>query len=80
MWLKQSTHAGFFPQESQYWSHRFNRAGFNYELGIAIASQKLVLMNGPFKAKRSVKQTFVENGLKQKLLQLHKKCIVTSLV
>jgi hypothetical protein len=74
VWLKEPTHAEF-SQDSKYWSHKFNKAGFNYELGIAVASQKLVWMNGPFKAGRSDKQIFVENGLKQKLLQLGKKCI-----
>jgi len=74
VWLKEPTHAEY-SQDSQYWSHKFNRAGFNYELGIAIASGRLVWMNGPFKAGRSDKQIFVENGLKQKLLLLGKKCI-----
>jgi hypothetical protein len=36
------------------------------------ASQKLVWMNGPYKAGRSDKKSFVEDGLKQKLLQLGK--------
>jgi hypothetical protein len=48
VWLKEPTHAEL-SQDSKYWSHKFNKAGFNYELGIAIASGRLVWMNGPFK-------------------------------
>jgi len=61
--------------DSKYWSHKFNKAGVNFELGIAISSGKLIWMNGPFKAGRSDKTIFVEDGLKQRLLDLGKKAI-----
>jgi hypothetical protein len=37
-------------QDSKHFSHKFSKAGMNYELGIAISESKLVWMNGPFKA------------------------------
>jgi hypothetical protein len=60
-----------------YYSNKFNKAGINYELGIAIASGKLIWMNGPytFLAGRNDLQIFTGGGLKARLLQLKKKGI-----
>ncbi len=33
-----------------FYSHKFGSAGLNYELGISVFENKLVWMNGPFKA------------------------------
>eukprot|EP00536_Pseudo-nitzschia_multiseries_P013756 jgi/Psemu1/36277/gm1.36277_g len=58
------------------WDHKFNKAGVNYKLDIALASNTLIWMNGPFKAGQNDVTIFVENGLEQCLRYLCcKKCI-----
>ena len=74
VWLCEPGHAEF-SQDSDYYSHKFNKAGINYELGIAIASGKLIWMNGPFLAGKNDLQIFTGGGLKARLLQLEKKAI-----
>ena len=37
-------------RDTSYYSHKFNRAAFSYELGISTYEQKLVWINGPFPA------------------------------
>ena len=64
-----------YSQDSSYFSHKFNKDGINYELGIAIASGKLILLNGPFKDGRKHMNVFMEEGLEQRLLSLGKKAI-----
>jgi hypothetical protein len=58
IWLYEPDHP-LFSQDSDYYSHKFNKAGINYELGIAIASGKLIWLNGPFKAGKNGLQIFV---------------------
>jgi hypothetical protein len=62
-WIEEPTHPDW-SQDKSYYSHRYNKAGINYELGIAIACLPLVWMNGPFKAGSSDGKTFFEEGLK----------------
>jgi hypothetical protein len=50
-----------------YYSHKFNQAGLNYELGISIYDKKLVWMNGPFPASRNDISIFRTEGLKDKI-------------
>ena len=64
-----------FSQDSDYYSHKFNKAGINYELGIALASQRLIWLNGPFPAGRNDLQNFNEEGLRDRLKQIGKKAI-----
>jgi len=73
-WISEPGHP-LFSQDSEYYSHKYNKAGINYELGIALATGKLIWMNGPFKAGRNDKSVFVGEGLKQRLLTLSKKAI-----
>ena len=74
VWLYEPGHPEF-SQDSEYYSHKFNKAGINYELGIAIATGKLVWMNGPYKAGNNDLKIFTRCGLKEKLLELMKKAI-----
>jgi hypothetical protein len=74
MWMYEPGHPEF-SQDSEYYSHKFNKAGINYELGIAIASGKLIWMKGPYKAGKNDLQIFTGAGLKARLLQLKKKAI-----
>jgi hypothetical protein len=74
VWMYEPGHPEF-SQDSEYSSHKFNKAGINYELGIAIASGKLIWMKGPYKAGKNDLQIFTGAGLKARLLQLKKKAI-----
>lgn len=74
MWIQEPKHETY-SKDPEYFSHKFNKSGINYELGIAIASQKLIWMNGPFKAGRNDLNIFIEEGLEQRLLLLGKKAI-----
>ena len=47
----------------------------NYELAIAIATSRLVWMNGPFKAGSSDNKIFSKKGLKARLQSINKKAI-----
>ena len=39
-------------KDKSYYSHKFEQSGLNYELGMSVFENKLVWMNGPFKASR----------------------------
>jgi hypothetical protein len=73
-WIKEPQHPSW-SQDRRYYSHKFNKAGLNYELGIALNSNKLVWMNGPFPAGSSDSRIFKREGLKTKLNQCGKKAI-----
>ena len=75
MWLYEPDHPEF-SMDSEYYSHKFNKAGINYELGIAIATGKLIWLNGPFKAGKNDLHIFTTEGLKMRLLMLNKKGII----
>ena len=74
VWVYEPGHPEF-SQDSEYFSHKFNKSGINYELGIAVATQSLIWMNGPFKAGKSDLQIFLGAGLRDRLSQLGKKAI-----
>jgi len=73
-WINEPQHPDW-SQDREYYSHKYNKAGVNYELGIAISTSDLVWMNGPFKAGRSDKKVFKEKGLMDKLKTIGKKAI-----
>jgi hypothetical protein len=50
-----------------YYSHKFESAGLNYELGISVFENKLVWMKGPFKAGTPDITVFREKGLMDKI-------------
>jgi hypothetical protein len=52
-------------QDKDYYSHKKNRAGYCYELGMSLTESKLIWMNGPFKAGQNDKTILVAHGLKQ---------------
>ena len=74
VWVYEPGHDEF-SQDSEYYSHKFNKSGINYELGICLAKRNLIWMNGPFKAGRTDLQVFVGGGLRDQLRQLGKKAI-----
>jgi hypothetical protein len=73
-WIAEPKHPEL-TKDPSYFSHKFNHAGLSYELGIALGSQRLVWMNGPFPAGRSDLKIFKEDGLKAKLAACAKMCI-----
>ena len=74
VWIHKPSHPEF-SQDSDYFSHKFNKAGIDYELGIAIASQRLIWMNGPFPAGKNDLQIFKGGGLRDRLKAVGKKAI-----
>lgn len=54
-----------------YWSHKFNGAGLAYEIALAIYSDNIVWVNGPYRAGMSDLKIFKEKGL-VKLLSIAK--------
>jgi hypothetical protein len=63
-----------FSKDTDTFSHKCNRAGSNYELGISLV-EGLIWMNGPFKAGRNDISIFREEGLKNKLQAIGKMAI-----
>jgi hypothetical protein len=68
-WIEEPTHPDW-SQDKSFYSHKYNKAGVNDELGIAIACSCLVWMKGPFKAGKIDGKTFVEDGLKDLLASI----------
>ena len=59
-----------FSQDKKYFSHKKNRAGWCYEVGISLFTSNLVWMNGPHKAGANDKTIFgFPGGLKELLAQ-----------
>jgi hypothetical protein len=48
-WIAEPTHAAW-SQDKKYYSHKYNKAGILYDLGIDLARDRVVWMNGPFRA------------------------------
>jgi hypothetical protein len=76
-WVSEPQHPEW-SQDSDYFSHKYGKAGVMYELGIAIAESKLVWMNGPFKAGYSDLKVFKNKGLKAKLESIKRQAIADS--
>ena len=74
IWIEEPSHE-IYSMDTDYFSHKFNKAGINYKLGIALASGWLLWMNGPFKAGQNYLSIFVQEGLEQRLIHLGKKAI-----
>jgi hypothetical protein len=73
--LRSEPNHPIWSQDPEYYSHKFNKAGLNYELGISLSESKLVWMNGPYKAGQNDVLIFTTKGLKAKLLATGKKAI-----
>lgn len=73
-WIKEPNHPEFSQDRSKY-SHKLNKAGKSYELGIAL-NGGIIWMNGPFDAGENDIAIFRKaNGLKERLEALGKKAI-----
>lgn len=64
-----------WSQDPKWYSHKYNKAGAGYELGISISTNRLVWMNGPFRAGLNDVTIFTKKGLKAKLQACGKKAI-----
>jgi hypothetical protein len=73
-WLREPQHP-VWSQDPEWYSHKFNKAGINYELAILISQNRLEWMNGPFKAGLNDITIFTNEGLKEKLRATGKKAI-----
>lgn len=74
-WTSEPGHPEW-SQDRTFYSHKHGKAGLDYELGISIATQHLVWMNGPFRAGLNDKAVFAQpGGLKAKLRAMGKKGI-----
>ena len=59
-----------FSQDKKYFSHKKNRAGWVYEVGLSLFTSNLIWMNGPHKAGANDKTIFAfPGGLKEVLAQ-----------
>lgn len=74
VWISEPGHPEW-SQDSDYFSHKYGKAGVNYELGISLSKNQLVWMNGPFPAGESDNRVFIRYGLRKKLKQLKKRGI-----
>lgn len=61
--------------DPKHFSFKYNKAGWCYELTLALHVSKLIWMNGPFPAGKSDQKIFREEGLQEKLEALGKKMI-----
>jgi hypothetical protein len=73
-WIQEPKHPTW-SQDKDFFSHKYGKAGINYELAISLTESRLIWMNGPFKAGTNDVTIFKNNGLKQKLREAGKRGI-----
>jgi hypothetical protein len=74
-WIQEPQHPSW-SQERNLYSHKYNKAGLNYELEISLWESRLVWMKGPTKAGGNDLSVFLQKkGLKKKLIATRKKGI-----
>lgn len=73
-WIQEPAHSEF-SMDTKYFSHKCAKAALNYELGIALSSNRLIWMNGPYPAGENDGSVFKNHGLKDKLRSINKKAI-----
>jgi hypothetical protein len=73
-WIQEPTHEEW-SQDPSYFSHKYNKAGMNYEIAISLSEQRVVWLNGPFPAGSNDIKVFSQCGLEEKLRQIEKKAI-----
>ena len=61
--------------DTKYYSHKKQRAGFVYELGMSLFESRLIWMNGPFKSGQNDNLIFAQHGLKATLNAMGKKAL-----
>lgn len=72
-WMHEIAHPEW-SINTEWFSHKYNKAGVGYELGISL-TEGLVWLNGPFKAGRGDREIFREEGLLAELRKTKKKAI-----
>ena len=65
-WIGEPKHVEW-SQDPAYYSHKYNKAGFNYKIGISLSQPRVVWMNGTFPAGMNDIKVFKDCGLKAKL-------------
>ena len=65
-WVNEPQHPQW-SQDSAYYSHKYNKAGLDYELGISLVDNRLLWMRGPFPAGTNDITVFREGGLLEQL-------------
>jgi hypothetical protein len=73
-WIQEPQHPTW-SIDTEYYSHKYAKAGLDYELAIAIRDSHLVWMAGPFPAGKSDNKVFKQEGLKAKLIETKKRGI-----
>ena len=65
-WINEPSHPEW-SQDPAYYSHKYNKAGLDYELGISLVDNRLLWMVGPFPAGTNGITVFREKGLLEEL-------------
>ena len=65
-WINELSHPEW-SQDSAYYSHKYNKAGLDYELGISLVDNRLLWIAGPFPAGTNDITVFREGGLLDEL-------------
>jgi DDE superfamily endonuclease len=73
-WIEEPEHPTW-SRDTSYFSHKYNKAGMGYELGIHLWKSQLIWMNGPHKAGKNDSWVLQNNGLLEKLRLINKKAI-----
>ena len=73
-WINEPSHAEW-SQDSAYYSHKYNKAGLDYELGISLVDNRLLWMKGPYPAGTNDITVFREGGLLDELKKRKQKAI-----
>ena len=71
-WCQEPKHKEF-SLDTSYYSHKYAKSGYSYELGISITESRLVWMNGPYRAGMHDRTIFRDKGLCGKLRSLGNK-------
>jgi hypothetical protein len=66
-WVHEQLHP-IWSQDPQYFSHKYGKAGLNYELAISLFKSQVVSMKGPYAAGANDLKVFITKGLEQQLL------------
>lgn len=73
-WINEPQHPEW-SIDTTFWSHKYAKAGVNYEIGISLNESRIIWMNGPFKAGTPDVKIFATQGLKERLLAVGRKAI-----
>lgn len=65
--IQEPTKGHKYSKNPKYYSHKFNRSGLAYEVGISIFTNQVVWINGPFPAGKGDDDIFNDEGLKSRL-------------